>query len=134
MRRLGQLLMALGLGVGLLVALAMSVHAGLAGVPWLVNVALAKLGLVAAGGLMVAGAGSIRAAKRREDRQLAAPRQASSTGARNLLSLTSLIAAQLGGSAGQSHTLGCTASESTPRLVSRLDIRSDDSESHSVHQ
>ena len=47
MRRLGQLLMALGAAVGAAVGLAMLAQLGLAGVPWLVNVALAKLSLVA---------------------------------------------------------------------------------------
>ena len=69
MRRVGQLLMALGLAVGVVVALAMAAHLGLAGAPWLVNVALAKLGLVAAGGLMAGGAVSMRLAKRHEQRQ-----------------------------------------------------------------
>jgi len=45
-------------------------HLGVAGVPWLVNVALAKLGLVGAGGLMAGGAVSIRLAGRKEQRQL----------------------------------------------------------------
>ena len=70
MRRVGQLLMALGLAVGVVVALAMAAHLGLAGAPWLVNVALAKLGLVAAGGLMAGGAVSMRLAKRHEQRQV----------------------------------------------------------------
>jgi hypothetical protein len=38
--------------------------------PWLVNVALAKLGLVAAGGLMAGGAVSIRLGKRHEQKLL----------------------------------------------------------------
>jgi hypothetical protein len=70
MRRVGQLLMALGAAVGIVVALAMMAHLGLAGAPWLVNVALAKLGLVAAGALMAGGAISVRLAKRHEQRQL----------------------------------------------------------------
>ena len=70
MRRIGQLLMALGAAVGIVVALAMVAHLGVVGVPWLVNVALAKLGLVAAGGLMAGGAVSVRLAQRHEQRQL----------------------------------------------------------------
>ena len=70
MRRFGQLLMALGALVGTLVGLAMLAQLGLAGVPWLINVALAKLGLIGAGGLMAAGAVSVRLARRREQRQL----------------------------------------------------------------
>ncbi len=70
MRRLGQLLMALGAGVGVLVGLAMAAHLGVAGVPWLVNVALAKLGLVAAGGLMAGGAVAVRLARRQEQRRV----------------------------------------------------------------
>lgn len=71
MRRVGHFLMALGVGVGGVVALAIGAHAGLAGVPWLVNVALAKLGLLAAGGLIGGGAAGIRLANRRERRLLA---------------------------------------------------------------
>ena len=70
MRRVGQLLMALGLAVGVLVALAMAAHLGVAGAPWLINVALAKLGLISAGGLMAGGAVSLRLARRDEQRQL----------------------------------------------------------------
>lgn len=38
--------------------------------PWLVNVGLAKLGFIAAGGMMTAGAMTIRVAKVREARRL----------------------------------------------------------------
>ena len=62
--------MLLGAGVGTLTALAIGAHYGLANVPWLVNVALAKLGLVASVGLMAGGAASIRIANRREHRLL----------------------------------------------------------------
>jgi hypothetical protein len=64
--------MSLGAAVGASVGIAMLVHAGLPGVPWIVNVALAKLGLVASGGLMTGGAMSRRLAKRRQ--QAALPR------------------------------------------------------------
>ena len=60
------MLIGLGAAVGAGVGLAMLTHTSLVGVPWLVNVALAKLGLVASGGLMAGGAVSIRIAKRRE--------------------------------------------------------------------
>ena len=70
MRRIGQFLLALGVALGVFVALAMAIHLGLAGAPWLVNVALAKLGLIAAGGLMAGGAVSMRLAKRLVQRQL----------------------------------------------------------------
>ena len=70
MRRVGQIMMALGAAVGASVGLAMLVHFGLAGVPWLINVALAKLGLVSAVALMTGGAVSVRLAKRDEARKL----------------------------------------------------------------
>lgn len=70
MRRLGQALMTLGALVGTGVAVAMLGHAGIAGAPWLVNVALAKLGLVASGSLMAGGAATVRLAKRRDQRRL----------------------------------------------------------------
>jgi hypothetical protein len=70
MKRLGQAFMIVGAGVGVAVAIAMAGHYGLAGAPWIVNVALAKLGLVAAGGLMTAGAVSVRIANRREQSNL----------------------------------------------------------------
>ncbi|HEY2378069.1 MAG TPA: hypothetical protein VGH98_18990 [Gemmatimonadaceae bacterium] len=70
MRGIGQFLMALGAAIGVLVAVAMVAHLGFAGAPWLVNVALAKLGLIAAGGLMAGGAVSVRLARRHEQRQL----------------------------------------------------------------
>ena len=66
MRRFGQLLMGLGAVVGAMDALAILAHLGLAGAPWLVNVALAKLGVVASLGLMAGGAVSVRIASRRE--------------------------------------------------------------------
>jgi hypothetical protein len=70
MRRLGKWLLALGASVGAIVGVAALTHSGLAGVPWLVNVALAKLGLVASAGLMTGGAMSLRLAKRREQAAL----------------------------------------------------------------
>jgi hypothetical protein len=73
MRRLGQLMIALGAAEGALVALAVMVHLGVGNAPWIVNVALAKLGFIAAGGLMTAGAVSVRLAARRERRELGGP-------------------------------------------------------------
>jgi hypothetical protein len=70
MRRLGQAFMLLGAGVGATIAIAMAGHYGLAGAPWIINVALGKLGIVAAGGLMTAGAVSVRLARRREQSNL----------------------------------------------------------------
>ena len=66
----GKFLMGLGAAVGTAVAIAMFAHLGMNGAPWLVNVALAKLGLVAAGGLMAGGAVSVRLGKRREQKLL----------------------------------------------------------------
>ena len=73
MRRFGQLLIGLGAVTGAAVGIAMLSHLGVAGAPWLVNVALAKLGLVAAGSMMAGGAVSVRLAKRRDARQLPPP-------------------------------------------------------------
>jgi hypothetical protein len=73
MKRIGTALIGLGAAVGAAVGLAILVHIGLPGVPWIVNVALAKLGLAASGGLMAGGAVSLRLAKRRE--RAALPRE-----------------------------------------------------------
>lgn len=70
MKRIGQALMMLGAGVGGVVAVAMAGHFGLVGAPWIVNIALAKLGIVAAGGLMAVGAATVRIANRREQSNL----------------------------------------------------------------
>lgn len=69
MKKLGNLLMACGAGVGLAVGVAIVAHLGIAGAPWLVNVALAKLGLVASASMMAGGATTVRLAKRREQRR-----------------------------------------------------------------
>ena len=58
--------MGLGAAIGVVVGLAILAHFGLAGAPWLVNVALAKLGVVASLGLMAGGAAGVRIANRRE--------------------------------------------------------------------
>jgi hypothetical protein len=62
--------MGLGAAVGAAVAIALLAHVGVAGAPWLINVALAKLGLVASGGLMAGGAATVRLAARREQASL----------------------------------------------------------------
>jgi hypothetical protein len=70
MRRLGHFLMGLGAATGIAVAFAMFAHLGIIGVPWLVNVALAKFGLVTALGLMTGGAVTVRLGNRYEQRRL----------------------------------------------------------------
>jgi hypothetical protein len=67
MRRLGQLLMALGVLLGGAVGLAILLNVSLPSVSWLVAVGLAKLTLIAAGGLMAGGAVAQRLAARRDD-------------------------------------------------------------------
>jgi hypothetical protein len=69
-RRIATLLMGLGLAVGAIDAGAIFFHLGLAGVPWLVNVALAKLGFVAALGLLGGGAVAGRIARREEVKRI----------------------------------------------------------------
>jgi hypothetical protein len=59
MRRIGELLMIVGAILGVLVGLSIIAHLG-PGSSWLINVALAKLALIGAGGLMGAGAVAIR--------------------------------------------------------------------------
>ena len=70
MRRIANTLMALGLAVGAIDACAIFFHLGLAGVPWIVNVALAKFGFVAALGLLGGGAVTGRIARREEAQRL----------------------------------------------------------------
>lgn len=70
MRRIANVLMALGVAVGAADASAIFFHIGLAGVPWLVNVALAKLGFIAALGLLGGGAVAGRLSRRREVERL----------------------------------------------------------------
>ena len=79
MRRIGQLLMLLGLGVGLVVGLAMIMGITVSGVPLLVAIGLGKLTLFASGGLMAGGATLQRIAARHERRD-ALPAQASPPG------------------------------------------------------
>jgi len=75
MRRFGQILLGLGAAVGAGVGIAILIHAGLAGTSWVVNVALAKLGLVASASLMAGGAMSLRLARRREQPALSRERE-----------------------------------------------------------
>jgi hypothetical protein len=70
MRRLGQLLMALGAALGAFVGIAIVLHLGAPNASWLINVALAKLSLIAAGGLMAAGAVAVRIDNRNREREL----------------------------------------------------------------
>ena len=70
MRRLATLLLGLGLAVGVIDAGAIFFHLGIAGVPWLVNVALAKLGFIAALGLLGGGAVAGRIARREESSRI----------------------------------------------------------------
>ena len=72
MKRIGQLLMLLGLAVGLEVAVEMMMGITVSGVPLLVAVGLGKLTLVASAGLMAGGATLQRIAKRHEERALPA--------------------------------------------------------------
>ena len=65
--------MGLGAAVGFLDAFAIIVHwDGPPGAIWLINVALAKLTFIAAGGLMAGGAMVARIAHQREQRKLGA--------------------------------------------------------------
>lgn len=69
MKALGSALMTLGALIGVAVGVAMLAHAGIAA-PWLVNVALGKLGLVASGALMAGGALGVKLGKRQEQAKL----------------------------------------------------------------
>ena len=62
-----------GAMVGVADACAIAIHFGVVGAPWLVNVALAKLAFIGAGGLMAGGAVLGRLARRRETRELPPP-------------------------------------------------------------
>ena len=73
MKRFGLVLMWAGVSVGVVTALATVTHVGLSSVPWLVNVALAKLAFIGAGGLMAGGAVVRRLAIRQEAKRLGRP-------------------------------------------------------------
>ena len=68
MKRIGQLLMLLGLGVGIVAAMAWMMGISVNGVPMLVAIGLGKLTLVSSGALMAGGATLQRIATRREER------------------------------------------------------------------
>jgi hypothetical protein len=70
MRRFGQLLMLLGLGLGGAVGFAILFRIAFPGASWLVMVGLAKLSLVAAGGLLAGGAMLQRLATRRDEHRM----------------------------------------------------------------
>ena len=67
MRGVGQFLMILGALVGGAVGLGMLAGLSIPGVSWIVAVGLAKLAIVASGGLMAGGAVLQRLAARREE-------------------------------------------------------------------
>jgi hypothetical protein len=69
MRVLGNLLVALGVLLGVLVASAMLFDVTPPGLPWLVAVGIAKLTLITSGGLMAGGAVLGRLARRAEERE-----------------------------------------------------------------
>ncbi|MDQ3996884.1 MAG: hypothetical protein M3303_07670 [Gemmatimonadota bacterium] len=73
MRVLGSVLLVLGALLGSAVAIGMLLGLGVPGVSWLVAVGLVKLTLIAAGGLMAAGAVVHRLARRAEDREQLKP-------------------------------------------------------------
>ena len=68
MKRIGQLLMLLGLGVGIVAAVAWMMGVSVNGLPLLVVIGLGKLTLVSSGALMAGGATLQRIATRREER------------------------------------------------------------------
>jgi hypothetical protein len=70
MKRLGTILMALGALLGIAVFGAIGLHWGYPGAGWLLNVALAKITLAGAGGLMGGGAVLQRVARRDEAKRL----------------------------------------------------------------
>lgn len=70
MRRFGQLLMLLGLGLGSFVGIAILAGFTFPGVSWLVALGLAKLTLIASGGLLAGGAVLQRLASRRDSDRL----------------------------------------------------------------
>jgi hypothetical protein len=65
--------MLLGVGVGSAVGLAMLLNVSLSNLPWIVAVGLAKLTLLASGGLLASGAVLQRLATRRDTEARLAP-------------------------------------------------------------
>ena len=76
MHKVGLLLRIIGAALGIAIFALIGIHWGWAGAPWLINVALAKLGLIGAGGLMTAGAVVERVARRDDARRLPVPPEA----------------------------------------------------------
>jgi hypothetical protein len=76
MRTIGNLLMALGALIGMLVAVTMMTGVSLPGLPWLIIVGFVKLTLIASGGLIAAGGVCLRLANRAEERKRLAPSDA----------------------------------------------------------
>ena len=70
MRSLGTLLLLLGLCVGVIGGVGLIAGLHVSGWTWLVTIGLAKLTLVASGGLMAGGAVLQRLARREDARQL----------------------------------------------------------------
>ena len=70
MKQLGLALRVAGLCLGLLVFLMAGLHLGWPGVPWLINVALAKLAIIGSAGLMVGGVALERVGQRLEEKRL----------------------------------------------------------------
>ena len=73
MHRLSLVLRLAGAALGIAIFALIALHWGLAGAPWLINVALAKLGLIGAGSLMVGGAVAERVARREDARRVGPP-------------------------------------------------------------
>jgi hypothetical protein len=69
MRQVGSVLLALGVLLGVGVAIGLLLGVQLPGVPWLVAVGFVKLALIASGGLMAGGAVLQRLARRAEERE-----------------------------------------------------------------
>jgi hypothetical protein len=64
----------MGATIGVATTVAVFAHLGLAGAPWLVNVALAKLAFAGSAGLMAGGAVTARLGARQEQRRLGSRR------------------------------------------------------------
>ena len=62
--------MGLGAAIGAFAKFAVVGHMGFFAAPWIVNVALFKLSFIASGGLMIAGAATVRRDRRRKQEWL----------------------------------------------------------------
>ena len=69
MKRLGDVLMAIGVAIGAVVAIALAMGIRVNGMPFLVSVGLAKLTVLTALGFLAGGAVVRRLGKRREERE-----------------------------------------------------------------